>query len=805
MMTVNLVKMGIHAPESGLPGRARGFPKKAVIYPVGTKREHYKGVFMAIKTLITGFPRIGEHRELKKALEDYWARNISFDEVEAAARALRKKHWHLQKDAGIDFISANDFSLYDNMLDTMVMLNAIPERFAGMEDKNERYFAMARGNEKAAAMEMTKWFNTNYHFIVPELGDDLIFRLDPSKILREYREAKDAGVTAKINIIGPLTFLELSKTRDGGDPFKYFYKVLPVYKELLEEIAKLGESVYVQFDEPALVRDPSGKILSLLRPVYGELAGVSGHVNIIVTSYFEHSAEATKILAATPIWGIGLDFVHGSRNLEGLEAAAAKNIIAGVVDGRNIWRNDMASSLDLLNRIQGVIPRERIIVSTSCSLLHIPYSVKNEPPGAVKKYLAFAREKVEEVSLLARLFSSGSLGGAEKSLVGENKKNLLSGAGPVPAKGNTAADGPAGSGGKARDGTRTERRAAQGKRLNLPLLPTTTIGSFPQTPELRKARNDRKRGLIPEAAYEAVIKKYIDDCVAFQEEIGLDVLVHGEPERNDMVEYFGELLDGFHFTKNGWVQSYGSRCVKPPVIFGDISRPVPMTVKWISYAQGKTKKPVKGMLTGPVTILNWSFVRNDIPRPVVAKQIALALSEEIADLQRAGIKIIQVDEAAFREGYPLREENTGGYEQWALDAFRLAVSSADRSTQIHTHMCYSEFKGIIKTIEAMDADVLTIETARGGNRLLGVFRESAYQNEIGPGVYDIHSPRIPAAAEFREQIMARLEVLDKEKMWVNPDCGLKTRRWEDVKPALKNMVEAAAAVRGEILRGAARP
>ncbi|MDR0641503.1 MAG: 5-methyltetrahydropteroyltriglutamate--homocysteine S-methyltransferase [Treponema sp.] len=751
---------------------------------------------MAVKTLITGFPRIGEQRELKKVLEDYWAGNISFDEVENTARTLRKKHWRLQKDAGIDFISSNDFSLYDNMLDTIVMLNAVPERFAGIGDKNERYFAMVRGNEKAAAMEMTKWFNTNYHFIVPELSDDLIFRLDSSKLLCEYREAKEAGLTTKINIIGPLTFLELSKTRDGGDSFKYLHRIMPVYRELLEEIAKPGESVYLQFDEPALVRNPSGEILSLLRPVYSELAGLSDHINIIVTSYFEHSVEATKILAGTPIWGIGLDFVHGRRNLEGLEAAAAKTLIAGVVDGRNIWRNDISASLDLLNRIQKVIPQDRIVVSTSCSLLHSPYSIKNEGQGDVKKYLAFAYEKVEEVSLLARLFSSGPLSAAEESLIGENKKNLLPGSGPNRAKDNTAR--PAEPGGKAREGSYAERRAIQEKRLNLPVLPTTTIGSFPQTSELRKARNDYKKGLLPDAAYEAVIKKYIDDCVVFQEEIGLDVLVHGEPERNDMVEYFGELLDGFHFTKNGWVQSYGSRCVKPPVIFGDISRPEPMTVKWISYAQGKTKKPMKGMLTGPVTILNWSFVRNDIPRSVVAKQIALALSDEIADLQKAGIKIIQVDEAAFREGYPLRKENTGGYEQWALEAFRLAVSSADKATQIHTHMCYSEFSGIIKTIEAMDADVLTIETARSGNKLLGVFREAAYQNEIGPGVYDIHSPRIPPAAEFREQIMARLEVLDKQKMWVNPDCGLKTRRWEEVRPALKNMVEAALAVRGEI-------
>jgi 5-methyltetrahydropteroyltriglutamate--homocysteine methyltransferase len=755
---------------------------------------------VAVKTLITGFPRIGENRELKKALENYWARKAPFDEVEETARALRKKHWLLQKDAGIDFISSNDFSLYDNMLDTMVMLGAIPERFAGIGDKNERYFAMARGNGKAAAMEMTKWFNTNYHFIVPELSDDLVFQLNAEKILSEYREAEAAGVAAKINVTGPLTFLALSKTSNGDSPFKYLHKVLPVYKQLLGEIAKLDESVYVQFDEPAFVKDPSDKLLSLIQESYGELAAADGGIKIIVTSYFEHAAEALQPLCGTPIWGIGLDFLYGGRNFEGLEQAASKHIIAGIVDGRNIWRGDLSAGLELLERIHRVIPKEQIIVSTSCSLLHCPYSVKNEPESPIKKYLAFAYEKAEEVSLLAKLFDSGRLSEAEKSrIIGENREHLLSGSNPGPSKNGGAAGGQAGR--EAREGSYRERSAVQRDRLNLPPLPTTAIGSFPQTPELRKARSGYRKGDISSAEYEAAIKNYIDRCVAFQEEIGLDVLVHGEPERNDMVEYFGELLEGFHFTRNGWVQSYGSRCVKPPVIFGDVSRPEPMTVKWISYAQSKTKKPMKGMLTGPVTILNWSFVRNDIPRAMAARQTALALSAEVADLQRAGIKIIQVDEAAFREGYPLRKENAAEYERWALEAFRLAVSTADMSTQIHTHMCYSEFSGIIKTIEAMDADVLTIETARGGNRLLKVFKETAYQNEIGPGVYDIHSPRIPSAAEFREQISARLEVIDKNKMWVNPDCGLKTRNWEEVKPALKNMVEAAAAVREELYPG----
>jgi 5-methyltetrahydropteroyltriglutamate--homocysteine methyltransferase len=770
------------------------------MFPVKQYDSVIKEYVMTIKTLINGFPRIGENRELKKVLENYWAHKVPFDEVEETARGLRQKHWRLQKEAGIDFISSNDFSLYDSMLDTMVMLGAIPKRFAGIADKNERYFAMARGNREAAAMEMTKWFNTNYHFIVPELSDDMVFQLGPEKIVSEYREAKGMGIRTKINVIGPLTFLALSKTKGGGDSFKYLGKVLPVYKRLLEEIAKLDESVYVQFDEPAFVKDPSAALLGLVQETYGELAAVSSGVNIIVTSYFEHAVEAVKLLGDTPIWGIGLDFLYGRRNVEALEYVTSKNIIAGVVDGRNIWRNDLSASLELLEWISRIIPKEQIVVSTSCSLVHSPYSVKSEPESAVKKHLAFAAEKVEEVALLAKLFSSGRLSEAEKSMLVENKGNLLSALNPGLPRSGAEGDGTAMPGKLARDGTYRERSALQRERLNLPLLPSTTIGSFPQTPELRKARKDHRKGVISDAEYEREIKRYIDYCVAFQEEIGLDVLVHGEPERNDMVEYFGELLEGFHFTKNGWVQSYGSRCVKPPVIFGDVSRPEPMTVKWISYAQSKTKKPMKGMLTGPVTILNWSFVRNDIPRPVVARQIAFALSHEVADLQKAGIKIIQVDEAAFREGYPLRKENIAEYEQWALEAFRLAVSAADMATQIHTHMCYSEFSGIIKTIEAMDADVLTVETARSGNKLLRVFTETAYQNEIGPGVYDIHSPRVPPPAEFREQIMARLEVIDKNKMWVNPDCGLKTRTWEEVRPTLKNMVEAALTIREEISR-----
>jgi 5-methyltetrahydropteroyltriglutamate--homocysteine methyltransferase len=747
--------------------------------------------------MITGFPRIGENRELKKALENYWSNKISFKELENVARELRKKHWLEQKNKGIDIISSNDFSYYDNMLDTSVMLNAIPERFRNIKDNAERYFAMARGNASAMAMEMTKWFNTNYHYIVPELDESIKFQLNPEKIINEYQEAKDLGIKTKINIIGPITFIGLSKTTNGKDPFIYFDNALSIYKELLVKLEKIDDSIIIQFDEPILVKDPIDKPISLVKKTYEELSLVSKNIRIIVTTYFENACEAVEELAKTPIWGIGLDFVHGTKNIESLNFIKNKMLIAGVVDGRNIWITDYNQALNTLNKISEMVPKEQIIISTSCSLLHVPYSIKNEPESEIKPWMAFAIEKLEEVAFLAKVFHATRLSENEQRILEENKKILALKKNSPKLTNQAVSDKIKNISVFSRTGNFDERIKIQKEKLNLPPLPTTTIGSFPQTPELRKIRLDFKNNRISYNEYESKIKKYIDDCISFQESIGLDVLVHGEPERNDMVEYFGELLDGFHVTKNGWVQSYGSRCVKPPVIYGDISRPEPMTVKWISYAQSKTRKIVKGILTGPVTIINWSFVRNDIPRSVIAKQIALALSEEISDLQNAGIKIIQVDEAAFKEGYPLRRENVAEYEQWAVDSFKLAVSTAKKETQIHTHMCYSEFNDIIKTIEKMDADVITIETARSGNRLLKIFKDMDYKNEIGPGVYDVHSPRVPSINEFKDQIKERLQVVDKSKMWVNPDCGLKTRKWEEVKPALKNMVQATLEIRDE--------
>lgn len=750
---------------------------------------------MTNKTFITGFPRIGEKRELKKVLENYWAQKSSVEELQNTASELRKKHWLFQREKGIDFISSNDFSYYDNMLDTIVLLNAIPERFINIKDRTEQYFAMARGYKSSVAMEMTKWFNTNYHYIVPELDDNMQFTLDASKILSEYKEAKNIGIKTKINIIGPITFLGLSKTRNGKNPYDYFDKILSVYKELIMEIAKLDDSIFLQIEEPIFVKSSTDQQLFLLKEAYQELASVSEKVKIIVMTYFEHSNEATKVLSETPIWGIGLDFVHGSKNVEGLKYIKNKKLIAGVVDGRNVWINDFDKTLQMLDTISQSISKEQILVSTSCSLLHSPYSLVAEPESDVKKWFAFSCEKIEEVAFLGEVFHKDQVSEKDKMRIEENHNLLKSRLASDFIYNKKVSDRIKKLDKTIRDGGAEERVLLQKKKLNLSELPTTTIGSFPQTPELRKLRRDLKNSNISVSKYESEIRKYIDACIAFQEEIGLDVLVHGEPERNDMVEYFGEMLEGFHFTRNGWVQSYGSRCVKPPIIFGDVSRPEPMTVKWITYAQSKTKNIMKGMLTGPVTILNWSFVRNDVPRSVVSKQIAVALSDEVKDLQEAGIKIIQVDEAAFKEGYPLREENIFDYEEWAVDSFKISVSTANKETQIHTHMCYSEFNDIIKTIEAMDADVITIETARSGNKLLNIFNTIGYKNEIGSGVYDIHSPRVPSVEEFKAQILTRLKVVNKSKMWINPDCGLKTRKWEEVKPALKNMVQATLEIR----------
>ena len=749
------------------------------------------------KSFVTGFPRIGEQRELKFALESFWAGKTSFSEVEKVAAELKKRHWNYQIDAKVDLISVNDFSYYDLMLDNIITFGAIPPRFAGLSGY-DLYFSMARGNANSVAMEMTKWFNTNYHYIVPELSRDIKFNLDSSKIIAEYKEAKAAGVlNAKINLIGPITFLALSKTTDGSNALDHLDALSSEYVKLIAELSKLDNEIIIQIDEPIFVTDRAAELASKIVPIYDLFANVADNVKIIFMTYFEHANEAVAQVVKSKIWAIGLDFVHAACQEEALKllSNSDKVLFAGLIDGRNVWVSNLDAKAEIVNKIKTFIPDERLYIGTSCSLLHVPYTLKYEENLSIKEWLAFGVEKLTELKILKKLVNGEEFCETGKCLIEANRAAIASRKTSTlvndvnvqnRVKSLTKFD---------RDTAYEERIKIQKETFNLPDLPTTTIGSFPQTPELRQVRNAYKKSLITKESYESEIKKYIDDCIKFQEDCGLDVLVHGEPERNDMVEYFGEQLKGYAFSANGWVQSYGSRCVKPPLLFGDVSRPAPMTVDWITYAQSRTSKIMKGMLTGPVTILNWSFVRDDKPRSEIAKELALCIYDEIDDLQKAGIKIIQVDEAAFKEGYPLRKENIPAYEKFAVDCFKLSVCAANASTQIHTHMCYSEFNDIIKTIEAMDADVISIETARSGNELLKIFKSVGYKQEVGPGVYDIHSPRIPTVEEIAAQINALLEVLPKSQLWINPDCGLKTRKWPEVKPSLENMVKAVKIIR----------
>lgn len=750
------------------------------------------------KNWVIGFPRIGEQRELKKVLENFWAKSVEFNEVQNVASELKKRHWNYHNEEEIEYISSNDFSLYDNMLDTSVMLGAIPERFSGLVGE-ELYFAMARGDKVNVAMEMTKWFNTNYHYIVPELSINDSYKLNASKIINEYKEAKRLGFTPKINIIGAITYLGLSKRVDGGDAYELYSKILPIYEELFLEISKLDDEVIVQVEEPIFVKDLEPKVLSLIKPTYDRLANVAKNIKIAVVTYFEHSNEATQVLTNTSIWALGLDFVHGKDNLDSLEliSKSGKKLICGVIDGRDIWKNDMVLTLKLLEDIAKIIKKENMIISTSCSLLHVPYSLKYEKKmdSEIKDWLSYGVEKLRELNVITKIFF-GKAGEREKLALEENIKSNKNRKKSQKIHNTKVQNRILNLTKLEREGAFEDRIKIQKNILGYQDLATTTIGSFPQTEQLRVLRADFKQNKISQEVYEEGLKEYIKECVSFQEECGLDIFVHGEPERNDMVEYFGEQMSGYGFSQNGWVQSYGSRCVKPPFIFGDISRPKAMSVGWITYAQSLTSHIMKGMLTGPVTMLNWSFVRDDMPRSEVSKQIAIALSDEVDDLQNAGIKIIQVDEAAFKEGYPLRKSKIKEYEDWAVRDFKISVSTAKKETQIHTHMCYSDFNDIIKTIEAMDADVISIETARSGNKLLKIFAQIGYKQEVGPGVYDIHSPRIPSVEEMAYQIKELLKVLPKEQLWINPDCGLKTRKWEEVKPSLINMVEAVKEVKG---------
>jgi 5-methyltetrahydropteroyltriglutamate--homocysteine methyltransferase len=747
---------------------------------------------------ITGSPRIGPRRELKRATERYWARRTSRSELESVGAALRRDTWSQLAAAGLDSVPVNTFSYYDQMLDTAVLLGALPTRVQAIPDELDRYFAAARGTDDVAPLEMTKWFDTNYHYIVPEIGPGTQFTLNPAKVLAELKEAVGQGIPARPVIIGPITFLLLSKAVDGGAaPIERLNELVPLYSDLLGQLADNG-AAWVQLDEPVLVTDIHADAPALAERVYTALGSVTKRPAIHVATYFGDPGAALLALAGTPVEAIGVDLVYGANNavasVFGAPELAGKTLVAGIVDGRNIWRTDLESALGKLATLLGAA--ESIAVSTSCSTLHVPYSLEPETDldDALRSWLAFGAEKVHEVAILARALRDGREAVADEiaasnAAVASRRSDPRLHNGQVRARIDTiVASG-------AHRGPSAERRASQEARLHLPPLPTTTIGSFPQTVEIRKARAALVAGEIDETEYENRMKKEIADVIKLQEDLGLDVLVHGEPERNDMVQYFAEQLDGFFATKNGWVQSYGSRCVRPPVLYGDVIRQRPMTVDWAKYAQSLTDKPVKGMLTGPVTILAWSFVRDDQPLADTANQVALAIRDETVDLQSAGIAVIQVDEPALRELLPLRDADKAAYLDWAVSSFRLATSGVADSTQIHTHLCYSEFGEVIGAIADLDADVTSIEAARSHMEVLDDLNAIGFANSVGPGVYDIHSPRVPSADEMARSLRDALKAVPAGRLWVNPDCGLKTRNVDEVTESLTNLVAAAKEVR----------
>ena len=750
---------------------------------------------------VTGSPRIGPRRELKRATEGYWAGRTPRSELESVAATLRRDTWSQLAAAGLDSVPVNTFSYYDQMLDTAVLLGALPTRVQAVSDELDRYFAAARGTGDIAPLEMTKWFDTNYHYIVPEIGPKTTFSLHPDKVLSELKEAQDQGLPARPVIIGPVTFLLLSKAVDGaGAPIERLDELVPLYSDLLGRLADKGVA-WVQVDEPALVTDISADAAALAERVYTTLGSLEKRPAIHVATYFGDPGNALPALARTPVEAIGVDLVYGAdtavANISGAPGLAGKTLVAGIVDGRNIWRTDLESALGTLAALLG--SAGAVAVSTSCSTLHVPYSLEPETDldDALRSWLAFGAEKVHEVATLARALKDGRDAVADEIEASNAAvKSRRSDPRLHNNKVRARIDSIAKSGGTER-GPAEERREEQNARLHLPPLPTTTIGSFPQTVEIRKARAALVAGEIDEAEYTRRMQAEVADVIKLQEHLGLDVLVHGEPERNDMVQYFAEQLDGFFATKNGWVQSYGSRCVRPPVLFGDVTRQHPMTVDWATYAQSLTDKPVKGMLTGPVTILAWSFVRDDQPLADTANQVALAIRDETVDLQAAGIAVIQVDEPALRELLPLRRADQQAYLDWAVGSFRLATSGVSDSTQIHTHLCYSEFGEVIGAIADLDADVTSIEAARSHMEVLDDLNSVGFSNSVGPGVYDIHSPRVPSTDEIATSLRAALKAVPAERLWVNPDCGLKTRNADEVAASLTNLVAATKEVRAE--------
>ncbi|MEV7403056.1 5-methyltetrahydropteroyltriglutamate--homocysteine S-methyltransferase [Streptomyces sp. NPDC091267] len=761
----------------------------------------------AARATVHGYPRQGPNRELKRAVEGYWKGRITADALRETAAGLRRSNWRRLVDAGVHEVPTGDFSYYDHVLDTSVMVGAVPQRHreAVESDPLDGYFAMARGTQDVAPLEMTKWFDTNYHYLVPELGPHTVFNADSAKQVTELREALTLGHTARPVLVGPVTYLLLAKPAPGVaadfEPLTLLDRLLPVYAEVLADLRAAGAE-WVQLDEPALVQDRSPAELTAAARAYRALGGLTDRPKLLVASYFDRLGEALPVLAKAPVEGLALDFTGAAAaNLEDLAAVGGlpgKRLVAGVVNGRNIWINDYEKSLATLATLLGLA--EQVDVAASCSLLHVPLDTAPERDidPQILRWLAFARQKTAEVVTLAKGLARGT--GAVTAEIAANRADLASRThSPLtrdPAvRARTAAVTDADS---RRSQPYTERAAAQRAHLGLPLLPTTTIGSFPQTDELRTARADLRTGRIDTAGYEERIMAEIGEVISFQEKTGIDVLVHGEPERNDMVQYFAEQLTGYLATQHGWVQSYGTRYVRPPVLAGDISRPAPMTVRWTSYAQSLTDRPVKGMLTGPVTMLAWSFVRDDQPLGDTARQVALALRDEVEDLESAGTSVIQVDEPALRETLPLRAADHAAYLAWATESFRLTTSGVRPDTQIHTHMCYAEFGDIVQAIDDLDADVISLEAARSHMQVARELAAHGYPREAGPGVYDIHSPRVPDADEAAALLRKGLKAIPAERLWVNPDCGLKTRGWPETRASLENLVTAAHTVRGEV-------
>ncbi|KAF2742559.1 cobalamin-independent methionine synthase [Sporormia fimetaria CBS 119925] len=756
-----------------------------------------------VQSSVLGFPRMGANRELKKANEAYWADKLSRDDLLKEAKRLRLEHWKIQKDAGIDVIPSNDFAFYDHILDHIQLFNAIPERYSQASlDPLDEYFAMGRGHQKGGvdvpSLEMVKWFDSNYHYVKPTFQDNQTFKLasDPKPVV-QFLEAKEAGVHTRPVLVGPVSFLALGKAdRDQSvDPISLLDKLIPVYVELLEKLKAAGADT-VQIDEPVLVLDLPQKVKDAFKPAYEKLVG-DKLPKLLLATYFGDIVHNFDVLPAVQsLYGIHIDLVRNPEQLNSVIEKLGSNQVlsAGVVDGRNIWKTNFKRAIETVETAIQKLGKERVIVATSSSLLHTPHSLESEKklPEEVKDWFSFAVQKVSEVVVIAKAVTDGPA--AVRDALEANAKSMQARASSERTNNKAVKDrqSKVTASDMERKSPFPERYAQQKKHLSLPLFPTTTIGSFPQTKDIRIQRNKFTKGEITPEEYEKFIEKEIEDVIKIQEELDLDVFVHGEPERNDMVQYFGERLDGYVFTTHGWVQSYGSRCVRPPIIVGDVSRPAPMTVKESKYAVSISKKPMKGMLTGPITCLRWSFPRDDVHQSVQAQQLALALRDEVLDLEAAGVYVIQVDEPALREGLPLRSgTEREKYLSWAVDAFKLSVAGVQDSTQIHSHFCYSEFQDFFHAIAALDADVLSIENSKSDAKLLKVFEDKAYPRHIGPGVYDIHSPRVPSEQEIKDRIAEMLAYLKPEQLWVNPDCGLKTRQWKETKAALINMVNAA--------------